>query len=66
MTESQKPTGSDSKIWLIWLGLGVVIALVGPTWLYNWQFNPATQDAQPTPAPQQQGEEVVAPEPSPA
>ena len=37
------PKETDSKWWLIWLGIGVVLALFGPTWLYNRHFNP-TED----------------------
>ena len=40
----------ESKTWLIWLALGVALALVGPTWLFKWQFDPSRETI-PEPAP---------------
>ena len=57
MTASPPPE-KDSRAWLIWLALGVLLALVGPTWLFNWKFNPSKETSKPTPPPQ---EEPVAP-----
>jgi cytoskeletal protein RodZ len=50
MTVPEAPE-NDSKRWLVWLALGVVLALVGPTWLYNWKFNPENQVPEPPPPP---------------
>jgi hypothetical protein len=56
---SAPPEEKDGKGWLIGLAIGVLLALVGPTLLYNWRFNPtenvifesSTSDETPTPTP---------------
>ena len=37
------PQKKDGKGWLIGLAVGVLFALIGPTWIYNRHFNP-TED----------------------
>jgi hypothetical protein len=49
----------DGKGWLIGLAIGVLVALIGPTWLYNRHFNPtedvifrtSSPEASATPSP---------------
>ena len=58
---SASPNRKNGSGWLIGLAVGVLVALIGPTWLYNRHFNPTEdvifktsnpdQDATPSPSP---------------